>query len=311
MVTPAVRREAAAHLAQIFAVSQRRACSAIGVDRSSVRYRSRRPDDGAIRARLRELAAVRRRFGYRRLHILLDREGLHVNHKKLRRLYAAERLQVRRRGGRKRALGTRAPLLLPQGPNQRWSLDFLSDALSDGRRFRILAIVDDFTRECLALVADTSLSGLRVARELDAIIAERGKPLHCISDNGTELTSMAILRWCQETGVDWHYIAPGKPTQNAFIESFNGRLRDELLNETLFGSLAHARAALAEWRLDYNTVRPHSSLGNLPPTDYATISSSASQRDGPLRAIGGFAPHPVAASSLAGANDQPTLLIPG
>src|SRR5947208_11894650 len=136
-------------------------------------------------------------------------------------------------GGRKRALGTRAPLLLPQGPNQRWSLDFLSDALSDGRRFRILAIVDDFTRECLALVADTSLSGLRVARELDAIIAERGKPLHCISDNGTELTSMAILRWCQETGVDWHYIAPGKPTQNAFIESFNGRLRDELLNETL------------------------------------------------------------------------------
>jgi len=234
-----------------------------------------------------------------------------VNHKKLRRLYAAERLQVRRRGGRKRALGTRAPLLLPQGPNQRWSLDFLSDALSDGRRFRILAIVDDFTRECLALVADTSLSGLRVARELDAIIAERGKPLHCISDNGTELTSMAILRWCQETGVDWHYIAPGKPTQNAFIESFNGRLRDELLNETLFGSLAHARAALAEWRLDYNTVRPHSSLGNLPPTDYATISSSASQRDGPLRAIGGFAPRPVAASSLAGSNDQPTLLIPG
>jgi putative transposase len=244
MVTPVARREAAAHLGKIYEVSQRRACQAIGADRSSVRYRSRRPDDAHLRVRLREIAAVRRRFGYRRLHVLLAREGLALNHKKLRRLYAEERLQVRRRGGRKRALGTRAPLALPQGPNQRWSLDFLHDQLSDGRRFRILAVVDDFTRECLALVADTSLSGLRVGRELDAIIAERGKPLACVSDNGTELTSMAILRWCQDTGVEWHYIAPGKPQQNAFIESFNGRLRDELLNETLFGSLAHARAAL-------------------------------------------------------------------
>ena len=232
MVTPAARREAADHLHQVYGVSQRRACDAIGADRSSVRYRCRRPNDVAIRVRLREIAAVRRRFGYRRLHILLQREGLTLNHKKLRRIYAEERLQVRRRGGRKRALGTRAPLTLPQGPNQRWSMDFLHDQLSDGRRFRILAIVDDFTRECLALVADTSLSGLRVGRELDAIIAERGKPATCVSDNGTELTSMAILRWSQQSGVAWHYIAPGKPQQNAFIESFNGRLRDELLNET-------------------------------------------------------------------------------
>jgi putative transposase len=290
-------------------VSERRVCQALGVDRSSVRYRSRRPDDGLIRCRLREVAAVRRRFGYRRLHILLQREGIALNHKKLRRIYAEERLQVRRRGGRKRALGTRAPLTVPQAANQRWSLDFLHDQLSDGRRFRILAVVDDFTRECLALIADTSLSGLRVGRELDAIIARRGKPIVCISDNGTELTSMAILRWCQETGVEWHYIAPGKPQQNAFIESFNGRLRDELLNETLFGSLAHARVALAAWQLDYNTVRPHSSLGNLTLADYATLSAPASQRDGSLRAIGGFAPHPVAASSLTGSNDPLTLLI--
>ena len=205
---------------------------------------------------------------------------------------------MRRRGGRKRALGTRAPLALPQGLNQRWSLDFMHDQLSDGRRFRILAIVDDFTRECLALVADTSLSGLRVGRELDAIIARRGKPAICVSDNGTELTSVAILRWSQESGVEWHYIAPGKPQQNAFIESFNGRPRDELLNETLFGSLAHARAALAAWRLDYNTVRPHSSLGNLTPALYAKLSVAASQRDGTLRSIGGFAPRPVAVSSL-------------
>ena len=241
-------------------MSQRRACQALDVDRSSVRYRSRRPDDAPIRSRLREIAAVRRRFGYRRLHVLLRREGILLNHKKLRRLYAEERLQVRRRSGRKRALGTRAPLSLPQGPNQRWSLDFLHDQLSDGRRFRILAVVDDFTRECLALVADTSLSGQRVGRELDAVVARRGKPAGCLSDNGSELTSMAILRWSQETGVEWHYIAPGKPQQNAFIESFNGRLRDELLNETLFSSLAHARAALARWQIDYNRASQHPSV---------------------------------------------------
>src|SRR3979490_1346278 len=197
-----------------------------------------------------------------------------MNHKKLRRLYREERLAVRRRGGRKRALGTRAPMVMPQGPNQRWSLDFLSDAFADGRRFRILAIVDDFTRECLALVPDTSLSGLRVARELNTLMASRGRPAMCVSDNGTELTGMAILRWSQETSVDWHYIAPGKPQQNAFIESFNGRLRDELLNETLFMSLSHVREALAIWREDYNTVRPHSALGNLPPAIYAKLSAN-------------------------------------
>jgi putative transposase len=168
MVTPAARREAASHLRDVHGVSQRRACRAIGADRSSIRYRRRRPDDGVIRSCLREIAAVRRRFGYRRLHILLRRKSVVLNHKKLRRLYAEERLQVRRRGARKRALGTRSPLALPQGPNQRWSLDFVHDQLSDGRRFRILAIVDDFTRECLVLVADTSLSGLRIGRELDA-----------------------------------------------------------------------------------------------------------------------------------------------
>jgi len=158
MVTPIVKRQAVAHLCAAYEVSQRRACEAIGAERTSMRYRSRRPDDGAVRLRLRELAAQRRRFGYRRLLILLRREGLHMNHKKLRRLYREERLQVRRHGGRKRALGTRAPLTLPQGPNQRSSLDFLSDQFGSGRRFRIFAVVDDYTRECLALAADTSLS---------------------------------------------------------------------------------------------------------------------------------------------------------
>jgi putative transposase len=300
-----------AYLCQTYQVSQRRACRAIGLDRTMVRYRSRRPDDDAARVRLRELAASRRRFGYRRLHILLDREGSHMNLKKLRRLYAEERLQVRRRGGRKRALGTRAPMTIPQGPNQRWSMDFVSDALADGRRFRILVVVDDFTRECLCLVADTSLSGRRVARELDAVIVSRGRPVTIVSDNGTELTSMAILRWSQETSVDWHYIAPGKPTQNAFAESFNGRLRDELLNETLFTSLAHAREALDAWKQDYNTVRPHSGLGNLPPAVYARLSDPEKQRDGTLRSLGGFAPRPVAPPSQTGSNDERTLLIAG
>ena len=311
MVTPAAKREAVAHLRVAYEVSERRACSAIGADRTSIRYRSSRPDNRAVRERLRELASIRRRFGYRRLHILLTREGIVMNHKKLRRLYREERLQVRRRGGRKRALGTRAPMTLPQGPNQRWSLDFLSDAFSDGRRFRILAIIDDFTRECLALVPDTSLPGLRVARELDTIIASRGRPAMCVSDNGTELTGMAILRWSQETKVEWHYIAPGKPQQNAFIESFNGRLRDELLNETLFASLAHVREALTIWKDDYNTVRPHSTLGNLPPAVYAQISAPGMQRDGALRCIEGSAPRPVAPPSQQGSNEARTLLIGG
>src|SRR5882724_9982046 len=200
MVTPVAKRQAVVHLCQAYEVSQRRACRAIGADRTSVRYRSVRPEDAGLRARLRELAAVRRRFGYRRLLILLRREGTVMNHKKFRRLYREERLQVRRRGGRKRAIGTRAPMTIPQGPNQRWSLDFLSDAFADGRRFRIFAVVDDFTRECLALVADTSLPGLRVARELDAVITRRGLPAMIVSDNGTELTSLTMLRWSQEHG---------------------------------------------------------------------------------------------------------------
>jgi putative transposase len=311
MVTPAARREAVAHLRIAYEVSERRACSALGADRTSVRYRSNRPDDEPIRSQLRELASIRRRFGYRRLYILLTREGIVMNHKKFRRLYREERLQVRRRGGRKRALGTRAPMTLPQGPNQRWSLDFLSDAFSDGRRFRILAIVDDFTRECLALVPDTSLPAQRVVRELDALIASRGRPSMCVSDNGTELTSLAILRWSQETRIEWHYIAPGKPQQNAFIESFNGRLRDEFLNETLFTSLNHAREALAIWKDDYNTVRPHSALGNLPPAAYAKIGAPGMQRDGTLRYIVGSAPRPVAPPSQHGSNEARTLLIGG
>lgn len=195
-----------------------------------------------------------------------------MNWKKLYRIYKEKRLTVRKRGGRKRALGTRAPMTIAQDANQRWSLDFVSDALVDGRRFRILCVIDDFSRECLATVVDNSLSGERVARELDAIAERRGYPLLVVSDNGTELTSNAMLAWQQDRGVEWHYIAPGKPMQNGFVESFNGRLRDECLNEYLFRSYRHAREIIEEWRIDYNLHRPHTSLGGLTPNEFAIRS---------------------------------------
>ena len=268
-MTPAAKREAVTHLCVEHGVSERRACHVLKVDRSSVRYKSTRPDDTHLREAMKKVAAERRRFGYRRIHVMLDRQGVHMNQKKLRRLYREEGLQVRRRGGRKRALGTRKPMLLPARTNERWSLDFVSDAFTDGRRFRVLAVVDDYSRECLALVADTSLSGIRVTRELDTLITRRGRPNTIVSDNGTELTSMAVLKWCQETGVEWHYIAPGKPMQNGIVESFNGSFRDECLNETLFSTLIQARQQITDWREDYNHNRPHSSLGNLTPIEYA------------------------------------------
>ena len=259
--------------------SQRRACGLVGIDPRVHRYRSRRPDDAIVRKRLRELASERRRFGYRRLHILLRREGFHINWKRVYRLYKEERLTVRKRGGRKRALGTRAPMVVPQGANRRWSLDFASDALLDSRRFRILCVIDDFTRECLATVVDNSLSGVRVARELDRLCILRGRPDTIVSDNGTELTSNAILKWQQDVQVDWHYIAPGKPMQNGFVESFIGRLRDECLNEHLFTSYGHARRIINAWRNDYNTHRPHSSLDGLTPIQFATRSKTDHNRN--------------------------------
>jgi putative transposase len=237
------------------------------------RYASTRSDDEALRIKLRELASQRRRFGYRRLGLLLARQGVRINHKKLYRLYREERLSVRKRGGRKRALGTRAPMTIPQGQNLRWSLDFVMDTLASGRRFRILTLVDDFTRECLALIVDTSLTARRVLRELDQIIESRGCPRMVVSDNGTEFTSNAVLAWQEELGIEWHYIAPGKPMQNGFVESFNGRLRDECLNEHLFANLNDARQIIEDWRIDYNTNRPHTSLKGLTPTEFANRSS--------------------------------------
>ena len=194
------------------------------------------------------------------------------------RLYREEGLTVRKRRARRRAVGTRAPILVEAKPNARWSLDFVHDQFARGRRFRILNVVDDVTRECLAAIPDTSISGKRVARELTTLIARRGKPGMIISDNGTEFTSNDILSWTSEQRIEWHYIAPGKPMQNGFCESFNGRMRDELLNETLFFGLDHARAKIGAWANDYNHERPHSSLGYATPAEYAANLTATGDR---------------------------------
>ena len=308
MVTPAARREAVAHLQASLGMSERRACRVVGADRKSMRYRSTRPDDADVRMRLRELAQQRRRFGYRRLHILLRRDGLLINRKKTQRLYTEEGLTVRKRRSRRRAVGARAAPPVVALPNQRWSLDFVHDQMACGRRFRVLNIVDDVTRQCLRAVPDTSISGRRVVRELDDLIAERGKPGMIVSDNGTELTSNAVLAWCGEAGITWHYIAPGRPMQNGYVESFNGRMRDELLNETLFLSLDHARAEIAAWIVDYNQERPHSALGYKTPAVFAAELNK--QWPAPLRPSGSAA-QPIASPAPMRNNNRPALIPAG
>lgn len=273
-----------------------------------IRYRSVRPDDKALRDRLRGLAQERRRFGYRRLFILLRRDGEVSGITRLYRLYREEGLAVRKRRTRRKAIGTRAPILIEAKPNARWSLDFVHDQLDSGRRFRVLNIVDDVTRECLASVPDTSISGARVVRELAALIARRGKPEMIVSDNGTELTSNAVLKWAQDQCVQWHCIAPGRPMQNGFAESFNGRMRDELLNETVFTSMAQARAVITAWATDYNTARPHSALGYQTPAACAAKLKAMGAGSPP---VPGSKPAPIAQPAPHGVTSAKALLSAG
>ena len=289
-------------------MSERRACSVIAADRKTIRYRSRRPPEAELRARLRDLANVRRRFGYRRLFILLRREGEASGINRIYRLYREEGLTVRKRRARRRAVGVRAPILVEAKVNARWSLDFVHDQLANGRRFRVLNITDDVTRECLAAIPDTSISGHRVARELTALMSRRGKPGMIVSDNGTEFTSNAILSWAKDHTVDWHYIAPGKPMQNGFVESFNGRMRDELLNETLFFGLDHARQAISEWAADYNTGRPHSSLAYQTPAAFAAQLTATGHH---AALPDGSACRPVAQPAQEGIEHAETLIAAG
>lgn len=250
-------------------ISERRACRYVRANRRMIRYIRISKDDGPLRARLEELAAERRRFGFRRLAVLLRRDGWMVNIKRVRRVYRDANLQVRKRLKRRVALGRGNPAPIVVAMNERWSLDFVHDTLETGRRFRTLNVVDDFTRECLAIEVDTSLSGPRVARVLDAIGARRGFPQTIVMDNGTELTSLAMACWARDRKVRLHFIQPGKPTQNAFIESFNGKFRDECLNEHEFATLTYARSIIESWRLDYNANRPHKALGNRTPEEFA------------------------------------------
>jgi putative transposase len=274
-----MQREAVLVIQVEVAVSQRRACGLMEMDRGSCRYRRRRTEDPGLRTRLRELAETRRRFGYRRLQVLLLREGWKVNHKRVYRLYVEEKLGLRRKRGRKRS-GVRQPLLQPTGANQTWSVDFMTDALSSGRRFRTLNVVDDFTREALAIEVDTSLGGQRVARVLDDLKTQRGLPRQIRSDNGPEFTSRALDQWIYEQGIRWHYIQPGRPMENGYVESFNGRLRDECLNENWFCSLGEARKTIEAWRQDYNRCRPHSALGYRTPEEFAKRSAGDCGKDG-------------------------------
>jgi putative transposase len=269
-----MRREAVLVMRVEMELSQRRACGLISMSRGTCRYRRRRSEDLGLRMRLRELAEERRRFGYRRLQVLLLREGWQVNHKRVYRLYVEEKLGLRRKRGRKRS-GVRQPLAEALGANQVWSVDFMSDALSSGRRFRMLNIVDDYTRECLAIEVDTSLGGRRVVRVLEELKQRRGLPLKIRSDNGPEFLSRAVDQWAYEQGLHWHTIQPGRPMENGYVESFNGRFRDECLNENWFTNLADAREKIAQWKQDYNQARPHSALGYHTPEEFATQHAAA------------------------------------
>jgi putative transposase len=274
-VKPAQWRAAVQHMQEQFGFSQRRACRLVGGTRSTIRYQSQPQDDDAVRIRLRVLAVQRPRFGYRRLCVLLRREGIVVNHKRVARLYRAEGLAVRRRTRKSRSRIRRGRPLAPHVTNEQWALDFLQDALASGRTIRLLSVIDVFTREALALEVDTSLPGSRVVRVLERLRKERPLPALLVLDNGPELISRVLEQWAHQHAVTLHFIDPGKPIQNAHCESFHGRVRDECLNEHWFLSLADARQIVETWRQDYNQERPHSALGYQTPVAFAQGAAAA------------------------------------
>ena len=261
------RREEVRWLWGKFLVSQRRVCELMGVAESSGRYRSRR-DDQELRERLVAAAREKPRWGYRRLQIVLQQNGVRVNHKRVYRVYREAGLMIRRKR-RKRLL--RAGFVRPavNGANQEWALDFVHDAAESGRKFRVLSVLDVHTRECLALEVDTSFASRRVTRELERIVAERGAPAALRCDNGPEFTSRHFLAWCVERKIALVHIEPGRPMQNGHVESFHGKLRDECLNASWFGNLWDARRKIAAWKKEYNEERPHSALGYVAPREFA------------------------------------------
>lgn len=266
-MTPAQRRRAVDHL-KSRRFSERRACRVVGLSRSVAWYRLKGRDDGALRARLKALAERYPRYGYPTLHDMLKAEGRVINPKRTYRIYREEGLQVRTKR-RNKLVRPRIPMILPSAANERWSVDFMSDQLANGRRFRIFNIVDDYTRECVDQIVDFSISGIRLVRELDRLAQRRPLPATIVCDNGPELTCKAMFFWAKRTGVKLHFIQPGKPTQNAFVESFNGKFREYCLDLNWFASLDDARETIDRWRVHYNHVRPHRSLGKKPPAVFA------------------------------------------
>lgn len=253
-----------------FGLSERRLCRLTGWNRSSLQYRSSGRDDTALRERMRYWAALKPRWGSPILHDVLKSEGLLINHKRTERLYLEERLSLRRKHRKKLPAVARVPLPQADAPNQRWAMDFIHDQLSGGRRFRCLTLVDEFTRQCLALHVDTSIGGAGVVAVLQKLALTRGLPKTITTDNGPEFTGRVLHLWAQSSGVTLHHIQPGKPMQNAFIESFNGTFRDDCLNQHWFNSIAEARLLIEHWRTcDYNSLRPHSSIGRIPPDTFA------------------------------------------
>jgi putative transposase len=251
-------------------ISERRACGLVGLARTTLRrVVNESAGNVALQGRIVDLAHARRRFGYRRIHDLLRREGVQANHKRIYRLYREACLSVRKRRGKKLVMLDRPVLTEASRPNEVWSIDFVMDALSTGRRIKCLTVVDDFTRECLDIAVDYGISGGYVTHVLDQIAQFRGLPGAIRTDQGPEFTSRAMDRWAYGKGIDLKLIAAGKPTQNAYIESFNGKFRDECLNDHHFNNLAHARVLIGQWRRDYNENRPHSSLGRIPPAEFA------------------------------------------
>jgi putative transposase len=275
VVTPTGRRGAVGWLGEHHRVSERRACALVGVGRSTCRYVSRRPRATELQARLLHWAAERPRFGYRRLYVLLRREGWTVNHKRVYRLYRVAGLAVRRRKRKRIAASQRPRLPLPVRPNDRWSMDFMLDTLADGRPFRVLNVVDDFTRECIAIDVGRSIPGARVVRVLERLRAQRGLPAAIVIDNGPEFAGRVLDTWAYAARVHLQFIRLGKPVDNAFVERFNGKFRDECLNEHWFLNLAHAITTIERWRVDYNTLRPHRALDNRTPDQFARIAGGA------------------------------------
>ena len=275
MVSPQAKREAVTVLMTERGFGVTRACGLIQLSRSLYRYRSRRPAYPGLAGRIQEIAAEKRRYGYRRVYLKLRREGWGVNRKRVYRLYRQAGLAVRRRRRKRIGLAERHPLPKPLTANLSWSMDFMSDGLADGRRLRCLNIVDDCTRECLAIEVDTSITGTRVKAVLQRLAETRGLPWSITVDHGPEFEGQVLDTWAYEAKVKLSFIRPGKPNENAYIESFNGKFRDECLNEHWFMTMAHARRLIEAWRVEYNTERPHSSLGDLTPEEYAQARSLA------------------------------------